>query len=240
MENRRHLESFIHWFINIIVYPFFFLIYFYRKNCWRISISEANKLGFNQISDATEENRYPEIFDYIKNLTSNNNAAFILSFGCSYGPECKSLRYYFPNAFIIGYDIFEKNINIAIKENNDNKTVFTASWENVKEKKGFDIVFAMSVLCRTPHTLKKKDISKIYPFLKFEEQISQLDTIIRKDGLLVIYNANFQFTDTNSSQKYEPLIMPNFYDSGCIPKFDKNNMLLRDQKYPYSVFRKIM
>ena len=238
MADNNYIEAFIHWLIKKTVYPFYRIIYFYKKNCWRISIHQADKLGYNQISNTTEENRYPEIFDYVKKMLSDKNEICILSFGCSYGWECKSLRNYFPNAFIIGYDIFKENIDIAAKKNDDCNIKFTSEWENVKKEKYFDIVFAMSVLCRTPHTINKKNISKIYSFERFEKQITELDSIIRKDGLLVLYNTNFLFTDTIVSEKYEPLSIPNFYDSGRIPKFDKNNKLLENQEYQYSIFRK--
>ena len=162
-----------------------------------------------------------------------------MSFGCSYGLECKSLRIYFPNAFIVGYDLFKENIDIAMEKNDDSNVKFTSEWENVKKDKYFDVVFAMSVLCRSPHTNNKKDISKIYPFVKFEEQILKIDSIIRKGGLFILYNTNFLFIDTVVSVNYESLSIPNYHDSGCIPKFGKNNRLLGNQGYKYSVFRKL-
>ena len=236
MADTRYLESIIHWFINVIIYPFYRIIFFFNKNCWRLSIAKANKLGFIQISNATEENRYPEIFDYVRQLEAGS-AKSILSFGCSYGPECRTLRLYFPNALIVGYDLFEKNIGIAIKQNNDNRIIFTSEWDEVK-KREYEAVFAMSVLCRTPHTLRKKDISNIYPFIKFEEQITEIDSVICKGGLFVLYNSNFIFTHTDVSKKYNPVVIPDFNDSGVIPKFDKNNKVLKCQEYPYSIFRK--
>ena len=238
MACKKNLEAFVHWFIYKIVYPFYRIIYFYKRKCWRISNNKANKLGYNQISNSTEENRYPEIFDYARKLTSDNITMRILSFGCSYGLECKSLRRYFPSAYIVGYDIFKENIDIAAEKIDDVNIKFTSEWENVKREKHFDIIFAMSVLCRTPHSINKKNISKIYPFVKFEEQITEIDSIIRKGGLFVLYNTNFLFTDTAVSAKYKTLSIPNFNDSGCIPKFDKNNKLLANQEYQYSIFKK--
>ena len=232
------MTSFVHWFIFTVFYPFYRIFFFREKNCWRVSIKTANRLGIDQISNATESDRYPEIFGFVQKLKGEKSKIRILSFGCSYGLECNSLHNYFPNACITGYDIFEENIERAKKTIQNKNITFTAKWENV-EKGLYDVVFAMTVFCRTPHTCNKKDCSKIYSFEKFNAQMLTLDTIIQKGGLLVLYNANFLFTETSVSHRYEAISIPGFSDSGVVPKFGKDNKLLKNQDYFFSLFRKL-
>ena len=214
------------------------LFFFLHKHCWRLSVKKANALGYGQISDSTEANRYPEIFAYVRHLTSADEQAAILSYGCSYGLECHSLRGYFPQAAITGYDIFAKNISRAKKANTDAKIYFTAQVQEAAAA-SYDIIFAMSVLCRTPHTYAKNDCSQIYSFSQFDNQVALCDTLLKSGGLLVIYNANFRFTDTAVSRHYKAIAIPDFTDSGIVPKFDTNNKLLDDQNYRWTIFRKI-
>ena len=79
----------------------------------------------HQISKHTEYNRYPNIFHFSSNLIKkddnpkqNNDQIWILSFGCSYGHEVRTLRnIYFPSAFIVGVDIDEEIIKKNQNEN---------------------------------------------------------------------------------------------------------------------------
>jgi hypothetical protein len=237
-------RSFLDNFVSTIVIPLYTFFIYAKNNSWRISLKKANKLGFHQISDTTEANRYPEIFSYVSTITAEPtaNLAFskksILSFGCSSGEECHTLRNYFSDAHITGYDIFEKNVIQAIKCNTDKNMDFYSKWEALQGTH-FDIVFAMTVLCRSPHTYNKKDCSGIYTFAQFEKQIALLDTLLNENGLLVIYNANFLFTDTETAASYKPLKIPDYTDSGVVPKFSKSNKLLADQSYAFTVFRKL-
>lgn len=236
--NRFSIENSICIFVSIVVSPFLKFIYFLTKKCWRIPVKTADKCGYHQISNHTEKNRYPEIFKYAAYLTiKNQNIPDILSFGCSSGAECHTLRSYFNNGNIVGYDIFKHNIKRANKKNNDNNIHFTSEWTHVSQLK-YDIVFLMTVLCRSPHTSNKNDCSKIYSFNQFENQILLLNEVIKTGGLLVIYNANFRFTDTKLSQRYKAIEIPGYGDSGIVPKFDRNNKLLDDQVYVFSIFKK--
>jgi hypothetical protein len=139
--------------------------------------------GYNQISNSTKDNRYPEIFNHCVNLVENKTEdLMILSFGCSVGKECFSLRSYFHKDNIIGYDISTDNINKANSINNDNKIKFYSDWDEVYNKKFYDIVFVMSVLCRWPQTKDKKNCKEIYSFEQFESQLDKIDSIIRGGG----------------------------------------------------------
>jgi 2-polyprenyl-3-methyl-5-hydroxy-6-metoxy-1,4-benzoquinol methylase len=171
---------------------------------------------------------------------SNNSIAKrnILSFGCSYGQECFSLRKYFDIATITGYDINRANIDKAKFNNTDFNIIFHSKWKKVYKKEYYDIVFAMSVLCQWPGTKDIENCSKIYSFNIFEDKVTLLDTMIKPGGILVIYNANFRFTDTLISKKYTAIHIPEYFESGFVSKFSVSNQYLADQKYEYSVFIK--
>jgi SAM-dependent methyltransferase len=204
----------------------------------RMSISEADSQNYNQISNATGENRYPKIFSHIKKLLANIGNTRILSFGCSYGLECFSLRKYLPNARIYGLDINQENIKYAKKRNKDRNIIFTTSWDRINREEFYDCIFAMSVLCRNPQTKNIEDCSQIYTFSAFEEQIELLNKLLKHNGFLVIYNSNFLFTDAKVSKDYDIIEIPSYKDSGFVIKFDKNNKRLKNQEYAYSIFRK--
>jgi SAM-dependent methyltransferase len=196
-----------------------------------------NQLGYNQINNKTRDNRYPEIFTHISTVLSGSNLK-LLSFGCSLGLECFSLRKYFDTATIIGYDINNKNIIKANEYNKDSKILFYSDWNKVN-RETYDVVFAMSVLCRWPGTQAVKNCSKIYSFTQFNDQVEQLDALLREGGVLIIYNANFRFTDTLISKKYNAIKIPGYTDSGPVSKFSIDNQYLKDQRYEYSIFEKI-
>ena len=232
----RRIQSIFYTVFTFLYAPIFFL----WQKCFRISNKSANELGYHQISDFTEYNRYPEIFEFVKCIFRKDTEEInILSFGCSHGEECFSLRKYFNNAWLTGYDISKRNIEIAIKNNTDKCIYFTSLWEDINKNNYYDIIFAMSVLCRSPHTQNKMNCSKIYSFKQFNDQIILLDKLIKVNGILVLYNANFLFTETAICQKYQPIAIPDYDSSGVITKFDKYNKRLTNQNYIYSLFVKI-
>lgn len=197
---------------------------------------------YDQISNDTKLDRYPEVFAYAAELLSNTPSEdlTLLSFGCSTGEECFSLRRYFPSASIDGVDVNKKNIRACEERNQDPRIRFEVSEVNLRRAQPtYDAVFAMSVLCRWPQTKEIDSSAEVYPFEKFDETVRRLDSLVRPNGLLVIYNANFRFSDTAISQHYEPLRVPGLADSGFVRLFSKGNRRLPEQVYPFCVFRKL-
>lgn len=66
----------------------------------------------------------------------------------------------------------------------------------------FNMVTAMTVLCRHPDTVGLKDCSSIYPFAQFDSMAGYLDSLVQKNGLLCIFNANYAFEDSSVAGKY--------------------------------------
>ena len=150
----------------------------------------------NQISNATQFNRYPEIFKEIKKIIPKPKQ--ILSFGCSKGLECETLhKLYYPNNKIIGLDINKEIIKNNIKKNKYNNIEYFSNFENISKKS--DIIFANSVLCRWPEGQVK------YTFESFEKTLEIIDSLLNKDGYLCIYNSKYLFCETNLflEEKYE-------------------------------------
>lgn len=192
----------------------------------------------HQRSWHTENNRYPDIFnlcrDYWNKLEQEN--LNILSFGCSTGEECFNLLRYFPLSNITGVDINKVSIDKCNKKNvYKNLSFMYSNYENIKFKSPFDIIFCMSVLCR--YGVGNDD----YKFSEFNGVLQELDNLISKNGLLVIYNSNFRFSDSDIYHKYNPLNSYRIKESGFVPKFDKNNNKLNNDlcNYKYCVFTKI-
>ena len=186
--------------------------------------SKRKVIGQHQLTSTTSYNRYPHIFRFVKSLSHSNDNLKILSFGCSTGEECFSIRSYFPYAQITGADINVDNLKKAIKRNSDSKTQFVISEVDLLKSKGpFDIIFAMSVLCRWEDTKDLENCASVYPFSKFESTINDLYSILKHDGLLIVYNANFIIEETNVSKFLMPLDLNDISESGFVHKFDKTN-----------------
>lgn len=66
----------------------------------------------------------------------------------------------------------------------------------------YDVVTVMTVLCRHPETLHTKSARGIYNFEDFEDTVVTLDKLVKKGGLLCIFNSNYALLDTCVGHKY--------------------------------------
>jgi len=213
---------------------------------WKLQLKKKIR-GFysdqHQLTSTTAVNRYPELFAEVQKifLSSRNNVEpLILSFGCSTGEECFSLREYFKDAKIIGVDINNRNLRKASRKNNDARIKFLfSSTENIEKEGKYDLIFCLSVLCRWEDTKNVTNCERIYPFQKFEASVKELSNQLLEGGLLVIYNSNFRFEDTTIFGDYEIVKTPSVEDSGFVNKFDANNNLLTDI-HTTCIYRKII
>jgi len=181
----------------------------------------------NQFSHATGYNRYPQIFEEIQTIIPNPTR--VLSFGCSTGLECNTLReLYFPNSEIVGLDISEDVINDNIKNNVYENIKYTSTVEQIIQK--FDLIFAMSVLCVWPES------DGIYSFETFSKTINIIDSLLEQGGYLCIYNSKYLFTNTDIFKNYV-IINMNHKETGFVKKYSRatNNIIV---DYPYFLFQK--
>ncbi len=194
----------------------------------------------HQLTSTTASDRYPQLFSETARIFGEANQEKILSFGCSTGEECFSLKKYFPRATIIGVDINKRNLKKAIKKNSYNDIRFYHSTgENIKREGGYNLIFCLSVLCRWEDTKFVHNSEKLYPFEKFEVTVESLASTLLPNGLLVIYNSNFRFEDTATfiDQGFEIMESPTLCDSGFVYKFDRNNNRITDT-HAYCIYRK--
>jgi hypothetical protein len=196
----------------------------------------------HQLASDTEVDRYPEVFRFVSDeiRRSGREDGAILSYGCSTGDECFTLRQYLPGSSIVGVDLRRKNLATCRARNQDPRIRFLRSTSTtVRSEAPYEAVFAMSVLCRWPATSNRRHSDSVYPFRRFEKAVALLDSVVKPAGLLVIYNANFRFTDSEVSKAYQPLTVPGLDDSGFVQLFSVDNEVLSNQIYPFAVFRKL-
>lgn len=193
----------------------------YRWLSWRFNTNTASIM---QTASTTYMDRHPDIFEFLKIQFGDKNIR-ILSFGCSTGEECFSLRKYLPNAHITGVDINPTSIETAKKSNlRDEKMEFlNLTIDNLKMLEKFDAILGLSVLCKNPEAKELLDISSIYPFSLFNDAISKLDSNLNPNGFLIIRSSNFRMRDTDVFVKYDIIDFNNRREPLDFPKFDSKN-----------------
>ena len=196
--------------INLIKKTFLYI--FLKKLKYRLmSIKfKTNKNNIIQTASTTFMNRHPDIFEFLKEKYKEKDVR-ILSFGCSTGEECFSIRKYLPKAHIIGVDINPKSIKTATENPlKDSKMEFIKlNPSELIQIDKCDIILALSVLCKNPEAQELKDIKSIYPFSRYDLMIKQLDKILQKDGTIIIRSSNFRFRDSSVFNKYEVISYEN-------------------------------
>ena len=120
----------------------------------------------------------------------------------------------------------------------ENVAIVNSEKQQLRDLGPFDVIFAMSVLCRHPVTAGLDDCAPIYPFSTFENACEYLAGLLTEEGFLVIYNANYRFTDTRVSERFIPIDIPAVTESGFVTKFDVDGHRLSDQTYRHCVFQR--
>ena len=193
----------------------------------------------HQLTSTTGLNRYPELFSEVRKLRSIfSQEPSVLSFGCSTGEECFSIKEYFPDAKILGLDINRSNLRKAKSKNKYQDVVFRFSSRELIAKNGpYDMVFALSVLCRWEDTKNLESCASVYPFTKYSETVRMLCLHLKPGGLLIIYNSNFRFEETDEFRDFEIVTTPSVLNSGFVHKFDRNNFRVAEE-HKHCVYKK--
>lgn len=240
---------------NLLIKISIRIIYFVKKNIYTIkqlcmskefraiySMKLFKAKRVNQTTPLTYMNRYPVIFSACKNYFKDKDNISILSYGCSTGEEVLTLRTYFEDADIVGAEINKNSLKVCRSLNVDDKIDFIKSKpSNIRKKGKFDAIFCMAVFQRTPHDVTSQGITslkKIYPFEKFEDQITELDGYVKKGGLLVVHFSQYSFVDTIVGWKYKALGEYN-QDDYSSSIFDKNSELIKENVDRKSIFIKV-
>ena len=197
----------------------------------------------HQTTVLTWLDRYPQIFRACREYFGQRHDLRLLSFGCSTGEEVLTLRAYFPSAWITGAEINRRSLAACRAQMVDDRTSFVYSTRRAIRARGpFDAIFCMAVLQRTPHTVEGEGITSlqdIYPFEKFERQISELDSLLRPGGLLIVHHAQYRVRDTTVGARYTLLTVPDL-PPDRLPLFDRNSVLIPGGTRDGSIFVKHM
>lgn len=199
--------------------------------------------GLFQPYGTTSDDRYPEIFQLVREEIGDGDDVRLLSFGCATGEEVFDLRRLFPKAAIVGLDINHHNIAICqrrLRKAKDSRLIFAQAASTAEEADAsYDAIFAMAVFrhgdlnvspapARCDHRLR---------FADFEKSVTDLARCLKPGGLLVIHHAMFRFCDTSVASQFEPVeCMKEFLDG---PIYDLENRCLPPGRYPHVVFRKL-
>lgn len=192
----------------------------------------------HQISQVTKEDRYPEVFAECKEYFQGKKGVRILSFGCCTGEEVVTLRRYLPDAEIVGAEINLHSLKICKNRKTDDKISFIYSnSENIRANGPYDAIFCMAVLQRFPEAVranKVQDISDLYPFYKFEQQLEELDKYIKEEGILVLAKTHYDLADTSIASKYVP------YGNSTVRcyMFNKDGKVRDPEAYPHCIYIK--
>lgn len=146
---------------------------------------------------------------------------------------------YFPQSKIVGAEINADSREQAIQSNSDRNIEFIDSVIELIHSKGpYDVVFALSVLCKNPEAEYLESIASIYPFHVYNDLIEKLDSAIKPGGYLVIRSSNYRFRDTSVFEKYRVIEDALLREPIIFPKFDKNSNRLRDYLDKEEIFKK--
>jgi len=199
--------------------------------------------GLFQPFASTSDDRYPDVFEFLREQIRDAPETRILSFGCSTGEEVFSLRRYFPASTLVGIDINRFNIAVCqrrLRRLKDAGMQFLKAGSTTKEASAsFDAILSMAVfrhgklnLSPPPQVCDQQIL-----FADFESAVTDFTRCLKSNGFLVIQNAMFRFSDTTVSRLYLPVPREGL----CIesPLYDRENRLLPDRRYPFVIFRKL-
>ena len=105
----------------------------------------------------------------------------------------------------------------------------------------FDLIFCMAVLQRTPCSVEAKrmtSLKKLYPFERFDLQVTELDSYLRDVGVLVIHLKQYLFRDSSVASNYEALDSGQF-PTAYSPSYDRNSRRVDGVGSAGSIFRKV-
>jgi SAM-dependent methyltransferase len=157
--------------------------------------------GIHQVSGRTGFDRYPQIFAGAARVAPD--ARHILSFGCSTGEECATLKMYFPRATVIGADLNPLSLYKARRQYGSDSVNFTYAHDlALKLRAPFDAIFCLTVL-RDTRLDAQDSIRKSYPFERFDERVMLLDSLLKPGGLLVFHGNMYRFADTSVATGYK-------------------------------------
>jgi SAM-dependent methyltransferase len=197
-----------------------------------------------QPEPTTAENRYPVLFQFVRDHLADGADRRILSFGCSTGEEVFSLRRYFPLALIKGVDINRRNIRECRERlariGGDPGVSFEIAGSAAAERTAcYDAVFAMAVFRHGGLSEAPPRCDHLIKFGDFERSVGELARSLKPRGLLVLRHANFRFGDTATASAFRRICVAPFNPKAApTPLYGPGNRLLSDGQTDDGVFEK--
>jgi len=199
--------------------------------------------GLFQPYGSTSNDRYPYLFQQVRERIGDGANLRILSFGCATGEEVFSLRRVFPLANITGLDINPYNISVCrsrLRRIKESKLSFAVAGSTTGEASAsYDAIFAMAVYrhgkLNVPQPPPKCE--PLIHFTDFEQSVTDLARCLKPGGLLIIQHAMFRFADTRLATEFEPIL--SVFPPQYIQLYDRDNCNLPNTFYPDVMFRKL-
>ncbi|HVU32166.1 MAG TPA: class I SAM-dependent methyltransferase [Opitutaceae bacterium] len=200
--------------------------------------------GLFQHRSITRPNRYPAVFEFLRDRLGSVPAPRVLSFGCATGEEVFSLRHYLPQAAIKGIDINPANLRACEArrraEGARGNVCFAQGASALAEPvESYDAVLCMAVFVRWS-LRNRPDVATSLPHLRFsdyERTTTELAARVKPDGYLVIRHAMFRFADTAAATDFEcVLTLPVRGES--FPRFGADNRRLPEATFEQVIFQK--
>ncbi|MFN3076738.1 MAG: class I SAM-dependent methyltransferase [Alphaproteobacteria bacterium] len=198
---------------------------------------------FQPLGD-TAEDRYPRIFEAVREGLREVPEARLLSFGCATGEEVFSLRRYFPRAAITGLDINPRAIAVCQRRQRRSGDIglrFRVAASTAAEPaQAYDAIFCMAVL-------RHGCLGEVRPqccepwirFGDFEQTVADLARCLRPGGLLAITHANFRFRDTPTAAGFDVVLSwKQDRQPEATPLFGPDDTFLGEVPYNEVLFRK--
>lgn len=193
----------------------------------------------------TADDRYPELFSYVRDRLGGRSGLRLLSFGCSTGQEVLTLRRYFPAAAITGIDISPANVAdcrraVAERPDPDIRFVCAGSTEDEPDD-WYDAVFCMAVFRHGDLSASDADsCAHRLTFGAFEATVADIARCLKPGGYLVIEHSNFRLADTRSAEAFTCAARrPAIPADERTPLFGPDDRRLPDPQERAVVFQKV-
>lgn len=186
-----------------------------------------NPERLHQAGGDTAMDRFPAIFAACRRYLGDGPDLNLLSFGCSTGEEVLTLRRYFPSATLTGAEINRRSLAICRSLPSDDRIHFVSSeLEHLRARGPYHAIFALAVLQRHAVRVARDrpvSLKGVYPFERFDAQITDFSSLLRPSGLLVIHAKMYPLSEASAAADFVPL------EPGCDqgpdgPKYDRHSI----------------
>ncbi len=201
--------------------------------------------GLFQPGLRTLDDRYPDIFRFVRDQIADAPTVRLLSFGCATGAEAFTLRRYFPTAQIKGVDISADAIAECRRrwsaDGQDPGLSFEqASSAAAEPAEAYDAVFAMAVYRHGALNDGPPHCDPLIDFARFERSIALLARCLRPGGLLIIRHSFFRFNDCAIAGEFRQIMTCDAPDDPPDVAYDRHNRLTARDATEEGVFQKLL